>query len=58
MFTTDHYECLWDLYEDIPSLENPDQSVYDEVVAFNLDNNAHSQARLVDRNRHKLDVST
>ena len=58
MFTTDHYECLWDLMKTIPSLEHPDQSVYDEVLAFNLENKAHSQARLVDRNRHKVDVSS
>lgn len=58
MLTTDHYECLWDLMKAIPSLEHPGQSVYDETVAFNLDNRAHSKARLVDRNRHKVDVST
>lgn len=58
MLTTDHYECTWDLLSSIPSLEHPGQTVRDETVAFNLQNKAHSQARLVDRNRFKVDVST
>jgi oleate hydratase len=58
MLTTDHYECTWDLLSSIPSLEHPGQTVRDETVAFNLQNNAYSKARLVDRNRFKVDVST
>jgi oleate hydratase len=58
MLTTDHYECTWDLLSSIPSLEHPGQSVRDETVAFNLQHKAHSRARLVDRNRFKVDVST
>jgi oleate hydratase len=57
MLTTDHYECTWDLLSDIPSLERPGHSVRDETVAFNAENPAHSRARLVDRNRFKIDVS-
>lgn len=57
MLTTDHYECMWDLLKTIPSLQNPDQSIYDQTVAFNKENRAHSKARLVDRNRHKTNVS-
>ncbi|WP_283812961.1 oleate hydratase [Bradyrhizobium rifense] len=57
MLTTDHYECTWDLLSDIPSLERPGHSVRDETVAFNTENPAHSRARLVDRNRFKVDVS-
>ncbi|MDU0959368.1 MAG: oleate hydratase, partial [Bradyrhizobium sp.] len=57
MLTTDHYECTWDLLSSIPSLERPGLSVHDETVAFNEENKAHSRARLVDRNRFKLDVS-
>lgn len=34
------------------------QTVRDETVAFNLKHRAHSKARLVDRNRFKVDVST
>jgi oleate hydratase len=58
MLTTDHYECTWDLLSGIPSLEHPGQTVRDETVAFNQQNKAHSQARLVDRNCFKVDVST
>ena len=57
MLTTDHYECTWDLLSSIPSLEHPGQTVRDETFAFNRQNKAHSRARLVDRNRFKMDVS-
>ena len=35
MLTTDNYECTWDLFKSIPSLEHAGQSVYDETIAFN-----------------------
>ena len=57
MLTTDHYECTWDLLSGIPSLERPGLSVREETVAFNEENPAHSRARMVDRNRFKVDVS-
>jgi oleate hydratase len=57
MLTTDHYECTWDLLSSIPSLEHPGQTVRDETVAFNVRHKAHSRARLVDRNRFKVDVT-
>ncbi len=58
MLTTDAYECLWGLYEGVPSLENKGQSVKDEIIAFNKKHIPHSQARLVDENRHIVDVSS
>ncbi|MGJ4997325.1 oleate hydratase [Bradyrhizobium sp. HKCCYLS3077] len=58
MLTTDHYECTWDLLSTIPGSNDPNRTVRDETIAFNKDHVAHSQARLVDRNRHKIDVST
>jgi len=58
MLTFDHYECAWDLLRTIPSLEHPGKTVRDETEAFNEQYKAHSRARLVDRNRHKIDVST
>lgn len=57
MLTTDQYECTWDLLSSIPSLEHPEQTVRDETVAFNTKHKAHSRARLVDRNRFKVDVT-
>ena len=58
MLTTDNYECTWDLFKTIPSLEVPGQNVHDEILAFNARNPSHSQARLVDRNRHRVDVKS
>lgn len=56
MLTSDHYECLWDLMRSIPSLDQPELSVYEETLRFNERHPAHSRARLVDRRGHKLDV--
>jgi len=58
MLTTDNYECFWDLYKTIPSLDDPAQTVYDEVIAFNKVMKAHSRARLVDHRRSIVDTST
>ncbi len=58
MLTTDNYECTWDLFKTIPSLSTPGQSVYEETIAFNKQNIPHSLARLVDRNRFKVDVKS
>jgi oleate hydratase len=58
MLTTDNYECTWDLFRSIPSLEHPGQSVYDETLEFNEQHTAHSQARLVDRRRAKVPVTS
>jgi oleate hydratase len=58
MLTTDNYECTWDLFASIPSLEHPGQSVRDETIAFNAKNPSHSRARLVDRNRFRVDVKS
>ena len=32
-----HYECLWDLYRSVPSLEHPGETVLDEFYRLNLD---------------------
>jgi len=58
MLTFEHYECTWDLLRTIPSLEHPGQSVRQETEAFNAEYPANSRARLVDKNRHKVDVTT
>jgi oleate hydratase len=57
MLTTDLYECTWDLLSPIPSLAHPGRSVRDETITFNEEHPAHSRARLVDRNRFKVDVA-
>jgi oleate hydratase len=58
MLTTDNYECTWNLFKSIPSLTNLGQSVFDETVAFNEQHKAHSLARLVDRRRAKVPVTS
>ncbi|WP_315743298.1 MULTISPECIES: oleate hydratase [unclassified Bradyrhizobium] len=58
MLTTDHYECTWDLLSSIPGAGDPSRTIREETIAFNEVHVAHSQARLVDKNRHKVDVST
>lgn len=58
MLTTDNYECTWGLFKTIPSLIDPAITVHDETIAFNTPATAHSKARLVDRNRAIVDVTT
>jgi oleate hydratase len=45
MLTTDNYECTWDLFKSIPSIEHPGKSVYDETVEFNEIMQSCSKAR-------------
>lgn len=54
MFTFDNYECTWDLFKSIPSLDMPNQSVYEETVTFNERHKSNAKARLVDKNRHPI----
>jgi oleate hydratase len=58
MLTTDNYECTWDLYKSIPSLNNEGKTVFDETVEFNERHPAHSLARLVDSHRAKVPVTS
>ena len=58
MLTTDNYECTWDLYKTIPSLNQPGKTVFDETVEFNKIYKAHSLARLVDSRRAKVPVTS
>ena len=58
MLTTDNYECTWDLYKSIPSLNHDGKSVFDETVEFNQQHESHSMARLVDRHRAKVPVAS
>src|ERR1700677_4502778 len=46
MLTTDNYECTWDLFKSIPSLNQPGKSVFDETVEFNERHVSNSKARL------------
>jgi len=58
MFTTDNYECTWQLFKDIPSLIHPNKSVFEETVEFNEKHRSNAMARLVDRRRAKVPVTS
>jgi oleate hydratase len=58
MLTTDNYECTWDLYKSIPSLNHEGKTVFDETVEFNDKHKSNSMARLVDRRRAKVPVAS
>jgi len=58
MLTTDNYECTWDLFKSIPSLNNIKKTVFEETAEFNEQYQAHSLARLVDRRRAKVPVTS
>ena len=58
MLTSDNYECVWELYKTIPSLTAGNGSVFDETMASNARYKAHSIARLVDRRRAKVPVTS
>ena len=58
MLTTDNYECTWDLFKSIPSLQHPEQTVFEETDLFNQQNRPDSMARLVDKYRSKIPVKS
>jgi oleate hydratase len=58
MLTTDNFECTWGLFKSIPSLTQPHMTVYDETIEFNTRFKTHSKARLVDKNRAIVDVTS
>ncbi|MDN6900421.1 oleate hydratase [Oenococcus sicerae] len=43
------YENLWDLFRSIPSLDNPGQSVTDDILDFDQAHPTHDVARLMDK---------
>ena len=58
MLTTDNYECTWDLFKTIPSLRIDGMSVFDETVQFNEQHRSNSLARLVDKQRARVPVTS
>lgn len=58
MLTTDNYECTWDLYKSIPSVNQESKTVFDETMEFNEKHKTHSLARLVDSRRAKVPVTS
>lgn len=56
MLNEETYENFWDLFETIPSLEFPNQSVTEEILNFDHLHPTHAQARLVDGEGTILDA--
>ena len=40
-----HFECMWDMYRDVPSIENPEVSVLDEYYWLNKEDPNYSLCR-------------
>lgn len=57
MLNFETFECTWNLLKTIPSLEDSSKSVFEEIVNFNKTLNPHSKARLIDKNRDKINVA-
>lgn len=58
MMTTENFECTWALFDSIPSLSNPGKSVSQETIDHSKLVKWDARARLIDRNRSIVDVST
>jgi oleate hydratase len=54
----EHYVCTYDLLSDIPSYDNPDISVRDDIFNFTREASWRSMARLVDPAGKPIDVSS
>ncbi|MGM0410825.1 MAG: oleate hydratase [Bacillota bacterium] len=51
------YECVRDLFDTIPSLEDPDKSVLDNIYQFNKNNKQAAKTRLIASNGEILNAS-
>jgi oleate hydratase len=58
MMTAENFECTWKLFESIPSLTTPGKSVTDETIDHSKKVKWDARARLIDRNRAIVDVSS
>jgi oleate hydratase len=56
MFNFPAYECTWDLFRTIPSLEDPDTSVKEEMDEFNEIYESYAETRLMTGSR-RIDAS-
>ncbi|AFK85266.1 MULTISPECIES: oleate hydratase [Thermoanaerobacterium] len=58
MLNDETYENSWELLLSIPSIDNPEKSVREEIIEFDSQHPTHSNARLVDNNGEVVDVSS
>ncbi|MDX6742587.1 oleate hydratase [Actinocorallia sp. A-T 12471] len=57
MFEEEHYVCLWNLLESIPTLDDPSVSVRQEFLAFNIEHPTRSRARVIRGDRSIADAA-
>jgi oleate hydratase len=57
MFEDKAYQCTWDLFSTIPSLEDPKKTVRQEMLEFNERVRTFARARLIDKNHRILDAA-
>lgn len=56
MLNDETYENTWELLMMIPSIDNPNKSVREEIIEFDTAHPTHSNARLVNKNGEVVDV--
>ncbi len=57
MLNEETYENFWELFKSIPSIDMPGMSVTEEILNFDKLHPTHAQARLVDKDGNKIDVT-
>ena len=50
-----HFECLWDIWRSIPSIEDPEMSVLDSYFYTNYDDPNYSNCRITHKQGEKYD---
>lgn len=58
MLNEETYENFWELFRTIPSLQQPERSVTEEILNFDHAHPTCAKARLVDKDGHILDVES
>ncbi|EHQ74971.1 hypothetical protein SEVCU057_0836 [Staphylococcus epidermidis VCU057] len=51
-----HFECLWDLFRSIPSLEQTNASVLDEFYWLNKEDPNYSKCRAIESGGKRIDT--
>ncbi len=54
----EHYECTWDLFGDIPTLENPERTVLDDMKEINDWDPNTAACRVIQNKGERVDAST
>ncbi|WP_070120908.1 oleate hydratase [Bacillus marinisedimentorum] len=54
----EHYECVWDLFGGVPSLEDPERTVLEEFRELNIVDPNYSNCRAIANRGEKLDFSS